>query len=89
MNRAEQKTVIVTGASSGIGQAIASHLDRKVWRVFATMRRPDLERDGLDALKLDVTSDESVEAAVDLPPKKWTGLSRSTLHIGWADVSQG
>jgi hypothetical protein len=25
----------------------------------------------------------------DLPPKKWTGLSRSALGLGWADVSQG
>ncbi len=31
----------------------------------------------------------TMEAASDLPPKKWTGLSRSTLHIGWADVAQG
>ena len=25
----------------------------------------------------------------DLPPKKWTGLSRSALGLGWADVAQG
>jgi tetratricopeptide (TPR) repeat protein len=25
----------------------------------------------------------------DLPPKKWTGLSCSTLHFGWADIAQG
>src|SRR5665213_2457023 len=24
----------------------------------------------------------------DLPPKKWTGLSRSAFHLGWADVAQ-
>jgi hypothetical protein len=24
----------------------------------------------------------------DLPPNKWTGLSRSTLGVGWADVAQ-
>lgn len=26
---------------------------------------------------------------LDLPPKKWTGLSRSPLGLGWADVAQG
>ena len=60
----EQAVVIVTGASSGIGQAIAAHLHRSGWRVFGTMRRPDPDKHGPDALKLDVTSDQSVEAAV-------------------------
>jgi len=64
MTLSDQKTVIVTGASSGIGQAIAAHLHRSGWRVFGTMRRPDPDRDGPDALKLDVASDQSVEAAV-------------------------
>ena len=26
---------------------------------------------------------------VDLPPKRWTGLSRSAFSLGWADVAQG
>jgi NAD(P)-dependent dehydrogenase (short-subunit alcohol dehydrogenase family) len=64
MTLSDQKTVIVTGASSGIGQAIAAHLHRSGWRVFGTMRRPDPDRDGPDALQLDVASDQSVEAAV-------------------------
>ena len=46
----DQKTVIVTGASSGIGQAIAAHLHRSGWRVFGTMRGPDPDRHGPDAL---------------------------------------
>jgi len=25
----------------------------------------------------------------DPPPKKWTGLSRSALGLGWTDVAQG
>ena len=59
-----QRTIIVTGAGTGIGQAIAARLQASGWRVFATMRRPDSERHGPDALALDVTSDESVAAAV-------------------------
>ncbi|MBV8107394.1 MAG: SDR family NAD(P)-dependent oxidoreductase, partial [Hyphomicrobiales bacterium] len=48
MTMSDQKIVIVTGASSGIGQAIAAQLRRSGWRVFGTMRRPDPDRDGPD-----------------------------------------
>jgi NAD(P)-dependent dehydrogenase (short-subunit alcohol dehydrogenase family) len=59
-----QRTVILTGAGTGIGKATAERLKQGDWRVFATMRRPDTARDGPDALALDVTSDVSVAAAV-------------------------
>jgi NAD(P)-dependent dehydrogenase (short-subunit alcohol dehydrogenase family) len=60
----DQRTVIVTGAGTGIGQATAKRLAADGWRVFATMRRPDVAVHGPDALALDVTSDESVAAGV-------------------------
>ena len=59
-----QRTVIVTGAGSGIGEAISRRLSDGDWRVFATARRPDPHILGPDALALDVNSDESVQAAV-------------------------
>jgi NAD(P)-dependent dehydrogenase (short-subunit alcohol dehydrogenase family) len=59
-----QKTVIVTGASGGIGAAIASRFSGDGWRVFGTMRRPDPIIHGPDALALDVSSDDSVANAV-------------------------
>lgn len=64
MNNSAHQTVIVTGASSGVGAAIAARLSDSGWRVFATMHRPDPAQSGLDGLALDVTSDASVEAAV-------------------------
>ena len=60
----QQRTVIVTGAGGGIGRATAARLQHKGWRVFNTMRRPDPAQHGPDALALDVTSDDSVAAAV-------------------------
>ncbi len=63
------KAVLITGCSSGIGQATAARLGRDGWRVYATARKPetlvDLERAGCRTLALDVTDEVSMSAAVD------------------------
>lgn len=65
------KTVVITGASTGIGRATAEYLARKGWQVFAGIRK---EADGAaltqadDRIKpilLDVTKPEQVDAAVE------------------------
>ncbi len=58
------ETIIVTGASSGIGAAIVARLRRPNRRVFASMRRLDPKGHDVDAISLDVTSDASVQQAV-------------------------
>ena len=35
------QSVVVTGASSGIGEGCALQLDRLGWRVFAGVRKPE------------------------------------------------
>ena len=64
----ELRTIIVTGASSGIGAHCARALKSEGWRVFATARKPEdiaaLEADGLDALYLDYTEPQSIETLV-------------------------
>lgn len=61
----ERKTALVTGASSGIGEATAEQLVKAGYSVYGTSRRGG--QGGLRSytmLPLDVTSDASVEATV-------------------------
>jgi NAD(P)-dependent dehydrogenase (short-subunit alcohol dehydrogenase family) len=70
-----EKAVLVTGASSGLGLETALHLRARGFRVFAGLRdmarseelRAEASRRGLEveALELDVTSGASVESAVE------------------------
>lgn len=64
----ELRTIIVTGASSGIGAYCARALRAQGWRVFATARKPEdiaaLEADGIEAFYLDYGEPGSIEALV-------------------------
>jgi len=63
-----QKTIFITGASSGLGKAAAILFQQEGWRVIATMRDPHKETvlSGLEnmlLLPLDVTDTESIRSA--------------------------
>jgi NAD(P)-dependent dehydrogenase (short-subunit alcohol dehydrogenase family) len=63
------KTVLITGASSGIGRATARAFLREDWTVYATARDPDdlteLADRGAETAALDVTDGAQVRAVVD------------------------
>lgn len=79
------KTVVITGASTGIGRATAEHLAGKGWQVFAGIRK---QADGaalaqahsnIKPILLDVTQPDQVAAAVEtvraaLEGRKLAGL---------------
>ena len=64
------KTVVITGASTGIGEATALYLAKHGWRVYAGVRKQS-DADALSAssegdirpLILDVTRQEHLETA--------------------------
>jgi NAD(P)-dependent dehydrogenase (short-subunit alcohol dehydrogenase family) len=63
------RTILITGCSSGIGEACARGLRARGWRVFATARTPEdlarLDSEGFEALHLDYRDEASVTAAAD------------------------
>jgi NAD(P)-dependent dehydrogenase (short-subunit alcohol dehydrogenase family) len=59
------KVVLVTGASSGLGQAIAQRLASKGHIVFGTTRSPYGDQGSVRMIALDVTDDLSVAKAID------------------------
>ncbi len=63
------QTILITGASSGIGKATAKLFHEKGWNVVATMRTPEKEEelktlDNVLVTRLDVTDGESIGTAV-------------------------
>jgi NAD(P)-dependent dehydrogenase (short-subunit alcohol dehydrogenase family) len=85
------KSVLVTGASTGIGRATALRLDAAGWRVFAGIRKQEdadsLVQAGsqsLSPLFLDVTDGEEIAAAAALIERETEGLSGLVNNAGVA-----
>jgi NAD(P)-dependent dehydrogenase (short-subunit alcohol dehydrogenase family) len=75
----QQKAVLVTGASSGIGLRIAEVLADNGFYVYAGARKAeDLDRldamENMSAVRLDVTKQDEIDAAVEFVKSKGRGL---------------
>jgi NAD(P)-dependent dehydrogenase (short-subunit alcohol dehydrogenase family) len=64
-----QRSILITGCSSGIGHACAHGMAARGWRVIASARKPqDVERlaaEGLTAVQLDLDDPASIQAGLD------------------------
>jgi NAD(P)-dependent dehydrogenase (short-subunit alcohol dehydrogenase family) len=64
-----QKTIFITGASSGLGKTTAKLFQSKGWQVIATMRNPEKETElnhleNVILLPLDVSNSEQINATI-------------------------
>ena len=63
------RSILITGCSSGIGHDAAHGLKARGWRVFATCRQQAdcdrLQAEGLESFRLDLADEGSVAGAVD------------------------
>jgi len=69
MKTSNQKTIFITGSSSGLGRATAKLFAAKGWNVIATMRNPERETEldklaGITLLPLDITDPGQIDATV-------------------------
>ena len=66
MSSQKQKTIFITGSSSGLGRATAKLFASKKWKVISSMRNPDNEKElatlrGITLMALDITDPRGIE----------------------------
>ncbi len=84
-------TVLITGASTGMGRDAAEYFASKGWNVAATMRKLDdhktaLETDHITCFALDVTNTASIEKAIKGAVEHFGGLDVVINNAGFGIV---
>lgn len=82
----KQRSVIITGCSSGIGRCVAEGLKEKGYRVFATARKKSdvdiLIADGFESVQLDLANSASIRSAVEIILGKTDGEIYALFNNG-------
>ncbi|WNC14160.1 SDR family oxidoreductase [Brevibacillus brevis] len=85
------KTILITGASSGIGRAAAVHFQKQGWNVVATMRTPELETelnrlDNVLVTKLDVVEQATIQSAIQEGKERFGRIDVLLNNAGYAAI---
>ena len=87
MSEGNGKTVLITGASSGIGKATAELLTEKGYAVYGAARRlermKDLEEKGVRLIKMDLTEENSIVEGVKTIEKERGGVDILINNAGY------
>ncbi|MCQ4682704.1 SDR family NAD(P)-dependent oxidoreductase, partial [Ralstonia pseudosolanacearum] len=87
MSGKQMKTALVTGASSGMGKAIAKRLLADGFNVYVAARSvdkmEDLSRLGAKPLKMDISKDEEIAAAVEAILRETGGVDVLVNNAGF------
>jgi 3-hydroxybutyrate dehydrogenase len=81
-----ERRVLVSGAGSGIGRAIAERIERDGGRVLAVDLRPDPEGPG-EPFEADLATAEGNRAAVDAALERFGGLDAIVASAGFQHVA--
>ena len=70
MSSQDHKAIFITGASAGLGRATAKLFASKGWKVIASMRDPNKEKElgsisGIKLMSLDVTDPHEIERVAE------------------------
>ncbi|MDH3528331.1 MAG: SDR family oxidoreductase [Acidobacteriota bacterium] len=85
------KVILITGASTGIGNETVKLFQSKGWKVAATMRSPDNSEDlqrivDVECLRLDVTETDSIKLAIAATLEKFGRIDVVVNNAGYAVV---
>ncbi|KAB2870601.1 MAG: NAD-dependent epimerase/dehydratase family protein, partial [Bauldia sp.] len=80
-NEADRPTVLITGSSGFLGEAIAEGLRDRYEVIGLDVRKPKRPVGGMETIEVDLTSQESVDAAVTEAAKRAGGRIASVIHL--------
>lgn len=85
------KTVLITGTSSGIGQAAVQYFSENGWNVAATMRSPEKDETlknlkNVKVYKLDVTDEVSIQNAINQTISDFGAIDVVVNNAGYGAV---
>lgn len=86
------KTILITGASSGIGLNTSLYFAEKGWKVIATMRNPEKRttplhnKENIDLIHLDVIDSELIKNVIKFCIDKYKNIDALLNNAGYALV---